>query len=156
MPLSIILLCLPAPPPSNCICSLVTTETAASWNDTPASDKNVMFSAQSLAALLSYYPPVRIKLSVLSKLASKNLQSEWSQMTGAAENGTVATETLLSCYRNIPLLVCLHTNTHTLTHSHAHTHTHTHTHWGALRWSFLCMKMEIMTKNITKNTTTSK
>lgn len=111
--------------------------------------KMMCFFAQSLAALLSCQPPVRIKISVIiSKLASKNLQSKWSQMICAAENSTVATEAKKKKKSNpfelqkrppVCLLVC---PTHPLT----------------LRRSFeveyLCMKME-MTKNIT-NTTTSK
>lgn len=45
------------------------------------------------------------------KAGHKSLQSKWSQMMGAAENSTVATETEnqtpLSCYRNIPLSDCV-------------------------------------------------
>lgn len=113
MPLLIILRCL-----FPCICSLVTTETAASWNDMPASGKNgIFFFAQSFGSTALTLASSQDKMiSYYIKAGLKNLQSKWSRMICAAEYSTVATETEhqtpLSCYRNMPPSVCLNTPTH--------------------------------------------
>lgn len=65
---------------------------------------------------------------------------------GTAESSTVATETE---NQNPSELLQKHASVFSVCFTH--THMHAYIHGEALRWSFVCMKMEIMSKkNITK------
>ena len=155
MPLSIILLCLPAPPPQTAFVrwsrqrpqhpGMIRQHPTRMWCFLHRAWQHCSHIILRLGLNYQFYQSWPRKTFRVNghKWRVQLRTAPWQQ-----RHFWVATETSLCSSAR--------TQTHTLSLTRTHTHTHTHTHWGALRWSFLCMKMEIMTKNITKNTTTSK
>lgn len=124
-----------------CVCSLVTTETAASRNDTPTSHQ--MFAFSPVSSTTSDITSTAFRVNAHRGFVQLRNSTVATGGENKSQNKQKNTAYLhLTCYRNIPPSAG-HTRIHTIRHTHT---------TRRLEVEFLCMKMETTKK---KNETKS-